>query len=146
MYEVVFFTASTEEYAREIINRLDKDKKGFEFLSRKHWKLQRLNQYVKDLGKLGRDLKSVIIIDNTPIAYSMHKENAIPISSWYSDINDKELLRLLPLLKSLATVDDVRKSIPALLLTRNKPEIPKRLTASYSVKHRSIKIDSDIKL
>jgi RNA polymerase II subunit A small phosphatase-like protein len=33
--------------------------------------------YVKDLNRLGRDLDRVIIIDNSPISYAFHPENAV---------------------------------------------------------------------
>ena len=39
--------------------------------------------YVKDLSLLGRDLKNVVIVDNSNKAYKWHTENAIPIKSWY---------------------------------------------------------------
>lgn len=34
--------------------------------------------------------------------------NAIPISSWYGDGKDKELIRLLPFLDLMRAIDDVR--------------------------------------
>lgn len=33
--------------------------------------------YVKDLSRLGRDLNKVIIIDNSPVSYIFHPENAV---------------------------------------------------------------------
>jgi len=43
------------------------------------------NLHVKDLSKLGRDLKSTIIIDNSPISYRLHPHNAVPIKTWFDD-------------------------------------------------------------
>jgi TFIIF-interacting CTD phosphatase-like protein len=37
--------------------------------------------YVKDLNKLGRDLHSVIIVDNSPASYIFHPDNAVCIKS-----------------------------------------------------------------
>jgi TFIIF-interacting CTD phosphatase-like protein len=34
--------------------------------------------YVKDLNKLGRDLKKIVIVDNSPASYIFHPENAVP--------------------------------------------------------------------
>lgn len=68
-------------------------------------------QYIKDLSMLGRDLRSTIIVDNTPTVYSLHLDNAIPISSWFCDPSDKALLQLLPLLCHLANVGDVRSPL-----------------------------------
>jgi TFIIF-interacting CTD phosphatase-like protein len=66
---------------------------------------------VKDLSKIGRDPKDIIIIDNSPVAYMFQHENAIPIVSWYEDSKDKELHKLMPVLERLATVDDIRHYI-----------------------------------
>ena len=59
-----------------------------------------------------------MIVDNNPECFRYDKcvywvrvlfvANAIPISSWYGDGKDKELLRLLPFLDLMRTVDDVR--------------------------------------
>lgn len=61
---------------------------------------------------LGRAMEDSIIIDNSPSSYAFHQENALPILSWYDDREDKCLFELIPLLESLAEVDDVRKYIP----------------------------------
>ena len=57
-------------------------------------------------------MKDVIIVDNSPNAYYFHPENAVPILSWYDDLDDRSLFELIPLLEALAQVDDVRKVIP----------------------------------
>jgi RNA polymerase II subunit A small phosphatase-like protein len=54
----------------------------------------------------------VIIVDNSPIAYLFQPENAVPILSWYDDVGDMELLRIIPFLERLAYNDDVRKYLP----------------------------------
>jgi RNA polymerase II subunit A small phosphatase-like protein len=47
--------------------------------------------YVKDLRRLGRNIKDVIIVDNSPVSFSLQPENAIPIKSWFDDSSDREL-------------------------------------------------------
>ena len=74
------------------------------------------NSYVKDLSKLGRDLRNIIIIDNSPSAYSLNKENAIPISTWIDDSSDNELKKLIPVLYALSKCKDVRKFIKAIVV------------------------------
>lgn len=64
--------------------------------------------YVKDLTLLGRDLRDVIIIDNSSTAYYFQPENALPIVSWYDDKNDTLLYDYIPFLRALSIVDDVR--------------------------------------
>jgi len=73
------------------------------------------NAFVKDLTRLGRSMKDVIIVDNSPVAYLFQPENAIPAVSWYDDPSDQELLRLANLLERLAYEDDVRKVIRSII-------------------------------
>lgn len=68
--------------------------------------------YIKDLSLLGRDMKDVIIVDNSPNAYHFHNENAVPILSWYDDPDDRCLFEMIPLLEALSQVPDVRSVIP----------------------------------
>lgn len=56
----------------------------------------------QDLSQVGRDLKETIIIDNSPTSYIFHPQHAVPISSWFSDAHDNELLDLIPVLEDLA--------------------------------------------
>ncbi len=41
-----------------------------------------------DLSELGRDLRDVIIIDNSLAAYAFQPENVLPSISWYGDRQD----------------------------------------------------------
>lgn len=54
---------------------------------------------------MGRELKDTIIIDNSPTSYIFHPQHAVPISSWFSDAHDNELLDLIPVLEDLSTQD-----------------------------------------
>ncbi len=64
--------------------------------------LDRLLTFIKDLSQVGRDLRETIIIDNSPTSYIFHPQHAVPISSWFSDAHDNELLDLIPVLEDLA--------------------------------------------
>lgn len=63
---------------------------------------------MKDLSQLGRPVPQVIILDNSPASYIFHSTNAVPVSSWFSDPHDTELLDMCPFLEDLIGVDDVR--------------------------------------
>lgn len=65
------------------------------------------NAVLQDLSQLGRNLNQVIILDNSPASYIFHTANAVPVSSWFNDPHDSELIDLIPFLEDLATVDDV---------------------------------------
>ncbi|TWW56125.1 Carboxy-terminal domain RNA polymerase II polypeptide A small phosphatase 2 [Takifugu flavidus] len=63
--------------------------------------------YVKDLSRLGRDLHKTLILDNSPASYIFHPNNAVPVVSWFDDVDDSELLNLLPLFEDLSRADNV---------------------------------------
>ena len=114
-YEIVIFTASVSKYAIPLINLIDEKGVCIHRLFREHCSLVNTS-FIKDLTKLGRDLKDIIIIDNTPVAYSLNKENGIPIVSWFEDKRDRELYNLIPILEFLSSVPDVREFIPKLVI------------------------------
>ena len=115
LYEIVIFTASVSKYADPLLDILDKENYCSFRLFREHCTLMGMT-YIKDLNKLGRDLKDVIIVDNSPLSYSFNKENGIPILTWFSDKNDKELDYLLPILEFLSGVNDVRNYIKDIVI------------------------------
>jgi RNA polymerase II subunit A small phosphatase-like protein len=108
IYEVVVFTASLSKYADPVLDMLDKEGVVTHRLFRESCFLHKGN-YVKDLSQLGRELSQTLIIDNSPASYIFHPGNAVPISSWFNDMHDTELLDLIPFLSDLANVDDVVK-------------------------------------
>ena len=68
---------------------------------------------IKDISKLGRDLKKVIIIDNVAENFQLQTANGIFINSWENDKNDTSLSDLMPILKQIVTqrIPDVRFSL-----------------------------------
>jgi RNA polymerase II subunit A small phosphatase-like protein len=111
VYELVLYTASMNIYANPLVDTLDQDSLINMRLYREHcFSFQ--GSYIKDLSLLGRPMKDVIIVDNSPNAYFFHPENAVPILSWYDDLDDRCLFELIPLLEALSQVHDVRTVIP----------------------------------
>ncbi|GET89310.1 hypothetical protein, conserved [Leishmania tarentolae] len=107
LFEVVIFTASLSTYCDPLMDSIDKQRiLGGLRLFREHCSVVGTT-YVKDLSLLGRNLEQVAIIDNSPIAYLFQQRNAIPITSWFDDSRDEELLRLIPVLEALAEADTV---------------------------------------
>ena len=109
-FEIVIFTASLSKYADPLLDIIDKQ--GFcPFrLFREHCTLINTS-FVKDLKRLGRDLKDIIIVDNSPISYALNPDNGLPILSWFDNKDDQELFYLTPILEFLADVPDVREYI-----------------------------------
>eukprot|EP00919_Chromeraceae_sp_WS-2016_P058120 GHVR01137883.1.p1 GENE.GHVR01137883.1~~GHVR01137883.1.p1 ORF type:complete len:159 (+),score=8.22 GHVR01137883.1:605-1081(+) len=135
MYECVIFTASLAKYADPLLDQLDVHHTQSWRLFREHCTYWNGN-YVKDLARLGRRLEEVIIVDNSPLAYGLQPDNAIPIKSWFDDVNDRELYDLVPILEALSMVDD----LPAVLrqtLVSNDAEDSEDLTEAQAVVPKS---------
>ena len=117
LYELVLFSFGTPEYVDPILNIIEKNTKYFEYkLYRQHASLNG-DDYVKDLNKLGRDLKKVVIIDNLPQAFKLQKSNGICIKPFYGDsIGDRNTLKFLSEVLERIRYDaeetnDIRESI-----------------------------------
>ena len=112
-YELVVFTAATQDYANPIIDAIEN--KGIKF----EYRLYRIhtivinNDFVKDLSRLGRDLSRIIIVDNMEQNYKLQPENGITIRPfWGKDANDMALVDLLGILIEIAKRNmDVRNGI-----------------------------------
>lgn len=108
-YELVIFTAASQNYADLIIDHIDSKKMISHRLYRQHLSVHN-SKLIKDLTKIGRDLKTVIILDNMPENFTLQPDNGIYIKSWRGDQNDKCLAWLLPVFINIANMrpDDVR--------------------------------------
>jgi RNA polymerase II subunit A small phosphatase-like protein len=108
LYEVVVFTASVSRYGDPLLDALDIHKSVHHRLFRDSCYNYQGN-YIKNLSQIGRPLSDTIILDNSPASYIFHPQHAIPISSWFSDAHDNELLDIIPFLEDLAydNVEDV---------------------------------------
>lgn len=106
LYECVLFTASLSKYADPVADLLDKWDVFRTRLFRESCVFHRGN-YVKDLSRLGRELEQVIIVDNSPASYIFHPQNAVPVTSWFDDDDDRELYDLIPYFENLANLDNV---------------------------------------
>lgn len=108
-FDIAIFTASEKTYADAIIDKLDPERR---FISKRYYNsdCDQLNGiFVKDVSKLGRPLKDVIIVDNTVLCFAFQLANGIPILSYYGDnkVNDRELLELKDFLLYLKDFNDV---------------------------------------
>lgn len=108
LYECVLFTASLAKYADPVADLLDQWGVFRSRLFRESCIFHNGN-YVKDLSRLGRDLNQVVIVDNSPASYSFHPNNAVPVASWFQDMNDTELNDLIPFFERLSKVDNIYK-------------------------------------
>ncbi|KAJ3236622.1 Carboxy-terminal domain RNA polymerase II polypeptide A small phosphatase 1 [Chytriomyces hyalinus] len=109
-FEIVVFTASVPEYANAVLNRIDPGRRIRHRLYREHCKLFH-GGWIKDLSKLGRQMESIIMLDNCPVSYTYQPLNGVPCTSWYSDKNDTELAELIPFMLRIKPAADVRIAI-----------------------------------
>ena len=130
LYEMVVFTAGTQEYDDPILDEIENTNKFFtKRLYRQHTVIIE-SGIVKDLSKLGRDLSKVVIIDNMPQNFRLQKENGIFIKNYYGeDSSDTALIDLIPILKEIASDpnNDVRVE-----LRRLKNEIFSMITTNLN--------------
>ena len=123
-FEIVIFTSAEEDYANLVLKELDKRNIISHKLYRKHTN-QSNGVFLKDLSKLGRDIKKICIIDNTKENYGLQPENGLHISSFLGEQSDNELLSLCDDLMKIVNcnLDDIRpviKEINVIMQNRYK--------------------------
>ena len=84
-YEIISFTSATREYADVIINEIEKNRPFFDHkFYREHTVIYK-DSFIKDISRIGRDMKKIIIIDNNEGNFILNKENGIKIVPFYGD-------------------------------------------------------------
>jgi Dullard-like phosphatase family protein len=115
IYEVVIFTASLGVYGKLVLDKIDMKGLIPHKLYRDCCTVVK-GGVVKNLANLGRNLKDIIIVDNSPSSYALQPCNGIPIKSWTNDKSDRELEELTSVLELLAKVNDVRDYLRELVI------------------------------
>ena len=113
IYEIVTFSEKEKDYVDNILNILDINNNFIKYRLYFEHNSFFLNGMVKDLNKLGRDLKKVIIVDNNKNNFIMQQDNGILLKPWKYDINDTQLMDLMKILNDIVelNVEDVTKVI-----------------------------------
>jgi CTD small phosphatase-like protein 2 len=119
-FQLVIFTASRQDYADIIINRIDPENKFISHrLYRQHCDLvdgqlanARKDFHVKSLKIVANHKKEdLLIIDNLVYSYAFDLENGIPIKPYINGKNDFELEYLAEALADLKSFMDSRTYI-----------------------------------
>lgn len=85
--------------------------------------------YVKDLSLLNHDLVNVVNINNSPVSYPFHPENAINCALFINDVGNWELDHIGKFLIGVKEADNVRRAVnlwrhwPNVDLTKNHRRI-----------------------
>ena len=106
-FELIIYTASLSKYADPLLDILDPNKLIAQRLFRESC-VYYDGHYVKDLSRLDRDICHTIIVDNSPMSYIFHPENAIDCGSFFDDPADIEMWQIADFLENLTNADDVR--------------------------------------
>ena len=95
-FELIIFTASHKNYADKIIDYIEKEQKYFSLrLYREHCIFIKPRLYIKDLRIFkNRDLKNIVLIDNSIFSFAHQLSNGILVTSFYNDDNDFFLYNL----------------------------------------------------
>ena len=97
IYELILFSSGTSEYVSPIVKSIEKKEKFFEhILYRQHVTYDDNGNFFKNLNLLNRNVKNILIVDDTYKNFKNHKLNGISIKPFYGDVyNDKNTLRIL---------------------------------------------------
>jgi RNA polymerase II subunit A small phosphatase-like protein len=113
--EVVLFTAASSAYAAPLADLLDPQ--ACLFAARLYSDAcvaAAGREGVKDLACFGRPLGRVVLVDNSPYSFLLQPANGLPCLPYHGQRGDGQLLGvILPLLRSLAQLGDIRPLLEA---------------------------------
>ena len=112
-YELMTFTSASKEYAQPIIKEIELKNKYFDYNFFREHSVISGNDFVKDISRIGRDIKKIIIVDNVEQNFRLNKKNGIKIKPFYGDKNDKILYELGKILIMIVRqgFDDLTKAL-----------------------------------
>ncbi|MFO1021593.1 MAG: HAD family hydrolase [Planctomycetales bacterium] len=117
-FQVAVWSTSGESYLAGIVTQLFPEEKQPVFVWGRERCVRRIDPerfqtyFVKDLKKvrrLGYSLARVLFVDDTPQKLERNYGNAVYVSEFQGDPEDRELVKLETYLRSLAEVEDVRR-------------------------------------
>ena len=114
LYELISFTTATSIYAEKILNEIETKKKYFSYKFYREHSIIKGKEIVKDISRIGRSMKKILIIDNNANNFKINKENGILIYPFYNEKNkDCSLLELKKILIKIynKNYEDIRDGI-----------------------------------
>ena len=115
IYELISFTNESKEYSDSLLNEIESSRKYFDYNLYRDHNILIGNTLVKDISKIGRDMKKIINIDKLSDNIKCNPENGILIKPYYGEINKNdtvlfELKKLLILFHKMG-YEDLRVAI-----------------------------------
>ena len=126
-YELISFTNESKYSSDSIIKQIEAKNKYFDYnLYREHLTFNG-KEFIKDITKLGRNIKKIIIVDNIANNFKLTPGNGIQIAPFFGDNSEKDTV-LLELKKLLIIIyksgyEDLRDAIK-----KYSKEIKKNIT------------------
>ena len=126
-YEIISFSTLSKNYATAIIQQIEDGRKLFDYnLYRDHCSLVG-RKFIKDISRIGRDMKRIIMVDDVMENLNLHSDNGILILPFDGDYNKDdrvlyELKKILILFYNLK-YDDLRNALKSY-----KDEIYEKIT------------------
>ena len=112
IYELISFTNESKEYSDMLLNEIESNRKYFDYNFYRDHNISIGNSLVKDISKIGRDMKKIIIVDKLMDNIQSTPQNGILIKPYYGELtkNDTVLFELKKLLISFHKVgyEDLR--------------------------------------
>ncbi|CAI2387438.1 unnamed protein product [Moneuplotes crassus] len=131
IYEIIFFSNKREDFANPVINFIDSNKVAAGRLYRDSC-IVKEGVFIKNIKKLGRNMSSIVVLDNYSVSYLYNIENTVPIKSWYGEnMEDNELKDMLPILQSFAKLKDVRTTIAKIAKEVQGANLPINIDPKY---------------
>ena len=96
--ELITFTSASKIYAQPIIDEIESKCKYFDYNFFREHSIIYGNDFTKDISRIGRDMKKIIIVDNFEENFKLNKKNGIKIAPYYGDDNDTVLFELKKLI------------------------------------------------
>lgn len=130
LFEIIVFTTSLKSYADTMLNIVDIE----HYIDRKFYRENCYEMdhyfYIKNLVNIKKEISRIVLLDDSNVSGLSYPNNFFPIKKWRGDLNDTELLDIIPFFMNLRKVKDIR-SICSLRLKKQK-EISKLITSAYS--------------
>ena len=115
IYELISFTNESKEYSDQLLKEIESNRKYFDYNLYREHNILMDNKLVKDISKIGRDMKKIIIIDKSIDNIKNTPQNGILIKPYYGETNKNdtvlfELKKLLILFHKMG-YEDLRIAI-----------------------------------
>ena len=99
-YEKISFTNGAKTYSDSIIKQIEARNKYFDYNLHREHSFLCAKEFLKDISRIGRDMKKIITADNIANNFKLNPENVIQIAPYFGEYskNDTVLFELKKLL------------------------------------------------